>query len=78
MNDFGADCLTVRPEFSTAIPVKTTENPMIFRILAAACVSAFAFLSVSCCCTGEPAAPPLRDMPQFQEMPAAAPVEYTK
>ncbi|MBK1826909.1 hypothetical protein [Haloferula rosea] len=51
---------------------------MIIRLLAAACVSAFAFLSVSCCCTGEPAAPGLRDMPQFQEMPAAPEVEYTK
>ena len=74
-HDFGADCLTVRPEFLTAIRVKDKKLMMI-RLLSAACVSVFAFLSTSCgCCTGEPAAPPLRDMPQFQEMPA---VEYTK
>ncbi len=51
---------------------------MIIRILAAACASAFALISASCCCTGEPEAPELRPLPQFQEMPAAPEVEYTK
>ncbi|MGE9269376.1 MAG: hypothetical protein ACQKBU_01120 [Verrucomicrobiales bacterium] len=50
----------------------------MIRLLAAVCISAFAFLSASCCCTGEPSAPGLRDLPQFQEMPAAPEVEYTK
>lgn len=44
---------------------------MIIRIFAAASASVFTFLSASCCCTSDPVAPPLRDVPQFQEIPAA-------
>ncbi|HEY1121848.1 hypothetical protein [Luteolibacter soli] len=50
----------------------------MLRIIAAVCVSAFAFLSASCCCTSEPKAAPLRPLPQFQEVPAAAEVHYSK
>ncbi|GAA5478665.1 hypothetical protein [Haloferula helveola] len=49
---------------------------MMIRFLAALSASAIALISASCCCTGEPAAPALRELPQFQEMPAA--VEYSK
>ncbi|WP_193213464.1 hypothetical protein [Luteolibacter marinus] len=50
----------------------------MFRVIAAVCVSAFALVSASCCCTGEPKAKPLRPLPQFQEVPAAPQVEYSK
>jgi hypothetical protein len=53
-------------------------TPAMFRVLAAVCVSAFAVLSASCCCTGEPEANPLRPLPQFQEVPAAPEVNYAK
>ena len=48
----------------------------MFRLFAALLVSAFAFLSVSCCCTSDTKPAPLRDLPQFQEMPAAE-VDYS-
>lgn len=50
----------------------------MIRLLAILCASAFPFFSASCCCTGEQEAPGLRPLPQFQELPAAAEVEYTK
>jgi hypothetical protein len=52
----------------------------MIRILFAVVASAFALLSVSCCCTSEPKAPGLRPLPQFQEIQTApAPeVNYTK
>jgi hypothetical protein len=50
----------------------------MFRVLAALAVSAFALLSASCCCTGEPEANPLRPIPQFQEVPAAPEINYSK
>ena len=50
----------------------------MLRIIAAVCVSAFALLSVSCCCTSEMEAVALRPLPQFQEVPAAAEVHYSK
>ncbi len=40
----------------------------MIRILTALVASVFALLSVSCCCTGEPKAPGLRPLPQFQEI----------
>lgn len=48
------------------------------RILTAIVASAFVLFSVSCmCCTGEPKAPPLRPLPQFQEIQSApAQVDY--
>ncbi|QJE97031.1 hypothetical protein [Luteolibacter luteus] len=49
----------------------------MFRVIASVCLSAFALISVSCCCTGEPKAAPLRPLPQFQEVQAAQ-VEYSK
>jgi hypothetical protein len=53
-------------------------TPAMFRVIAALSVSAFALLSASCCCTGEPEANPLRPLPQFQEVPAAPEVDYAK
>jgi len=50
----------------------------MFRVIATVCLSAFALVSVSCCCTGEPKAKPLRPLPQFQEVPAAPEVIYSK
>jgi hypothetical protein len=50
----------------------------MFRVLAALAVSAFALLSASCCCTGEPGSNPLRPIPQFQEVPAAPEIDYAK
>jgi len=49
----------------------------MIRLIAALCASVFAFLGASCCCTSETKAPPLRDLPTFQQMPAAE-VEYAK
>lgn len=51
---------------------------MMIRFLGALGATAIALISVSCNCTSEPTAPPLRDLPAFQEMPAAHEVEYTK
>jgi hypothetical protein len=56
---------------------QTPKNPIMFRLFAALLVSAFAFLSVSCCCTSDSKPAPLRPLPQFQEMPAAE-VDYSK
>ncbi len=50
----------------------------MFRVIASLCLSAFALISASCCCTGEPKAPPLRPLPQFQEVPTAPEVDYAK
>jgi hypothetical protein len=50
----------------------------MFRAIAALCLSAFALVSASCCCTGEPKAKPLRPLPQFQEVPTAPEVDYAK
>lgn len=52
----------------------------MIRILSALAASAFALLAASCCCTGEPKAPGLRPLPQFQEIQTtqATQVEYTK
>lgn len=47
----------------------------MFRVIAAICLSAFAFASVSCCCTGEPKANRLRPLPKFQEIPNAPEVQ---
>lgn len=43
----------------------------MIRIFLALCASAVAFISVSCCCTGESEAPKLRKLPQFREIEAA-------
>ncbi|HEY1122423.1 MAG TPA: hypothetical protein VGE67_12515 [Haloferula sp.] len=40
----------------------------MIRIVTALVASAFALISASCCCTGEPKAPGLRPLPQFQEI----------
>jgi hypothetical protein len=48
------------------------------RFLLALFVAVGALQLVSCCCTGEPKAPKLRPLPQFQEMPAAPEVIYEK
>jgi len=41
----------------------------MIRILTALVATVFALLSASClCCTGEPKAPGLRPLPQFQEI----------
>jgi hypothetical protein len=49
------------------------------RILLALCASVIALNSVSCCCTGESEAPPLRPLTKFNEIetttPAPAPVQ---
>lgn len=53
----------------------------MIRILTALVASVFALLSVSCfCCTGEPKAPALRPLPQFQEIQSVQgrEVNYTK
>ena len=51
----------------------------MIRIFTALVASVFAFLTASCCCTGEPKAPRLRAMPQFQEIQSSAPeVHYSK
>jgi len=50
----------------------------MFRVIAAVCLSAFALVSASCCCTGEPKANPLRPLPKFQEVPAAPEIDYAK
>jgi len=43
----------------------------MIRTLFALCASAIALISVSCCCTGESAAPKLRPLPKFREIEAA-------
>lgn len=50
------------------------------RILTALAVSAFAFISASCCCTGEAKPPGLRALPQFQEIQTTTETEvnYSK
>jgi hypothetical protein len=60
-------------------PLKKTTNsvPMI-RILTAIAASVFAFISASCCCTGEASAPGLRPLPQFQEIQSTPEVHYSK
>jgi len=40
----------------------------MIRFISAIAVTAFALISASCCCTSEPKAPPLRSLPQFQEI----------
>ncbi|WP_265594677.1 hypothetical protein [Haloferula sp. BvORR071] len=50
----------------------------MFRAIAIVCLTASAFVSASCCCTSEPKAHPLRPLPQFQEVPAAPEVHYSK
>ncbi len=45
----------------------------MIRILIASCASAIALISVSCCCTGESSAPPLRPLPKFHEIEIATP-----
>jgi hypothetical protein len=43
----------------------------MIRIILSLVTAAFAFVAASCCCTSDSEAPPLRPLPQFQEMPAA-------
>jgi hypothetical protein len=50
----------------------------MFRAIAIVCLSAFALVSASCCCTSEPKAKPLRPLPAFQEVPSAPEVHYSK
>jgi hypothetical protein len=52
----------------------------MIRIFLAIAASAIALFSASCgCCTGEPKAPGLRALPQFQEIQSAGPeVHYSK
>lgn len=51
----------------------------MIRVLAAIVATTFLFLGTSCIsCTSEPEAPALRPLPQFQQLPAAAEVEYSK
>jgi hypothetical protein len=52
----------------------------MIRIVTALVASVFALLSASCCCTGEPKAPGLRPLPQFQEIQTAPEpeVHYSK
>ena len=54
----------------------------MIRILSALVASAFVLVSASCCCTGEPKAPRLRKLPEFQEIETttttATEVEYSK
>ena len=52
----------------------------MIRIVTALVVSAFAFLSASCCCTSDAKPPGLRPLPQFKEItPSQAPeVIYEK
>ncbi len=51
----------------------------MIRILTAIVATAAAILSTSCgCCTGEPKAPGLRPLPQFQEIQSAPEVNYSK
>jgi hypothetical protein len=52
----------------------------MIRSVTALAVSAIALISASCCCTGEPEAPPLRPLPQFQEIQTTHSQEviYTK
>ena len=53
----------------------------MIRFISAISVAAFALISASCCCTGEPKAPKLRKLPHFQEIEttdAPAEVNYTK
>lgn len=52
----------------------------MIRILTAIVASAIALFSASCgCCTGEPKAPELRPLPQFQEIQSVGPeVHYSK
>lgn len=49
-------------------PLKTCSTVIMIRIITALVASVFALLSASCCCTGEPKAPGLRPLPQFQEI----------
>jgi hypothetical protein len=54
----------------------------MIRIFLAISASVIAMLSSSCgCCTSDVAAPPLRNMPQFREIPTTpdhVQVEYSK
>lgn len=50
----------------------------MFRAIAIVCLAASALVNVSCCCTSEPKARPLRPLPQFQEIPTAPEVNYAK
>ncbi|MFD0893374.1 hypothetical protein KBB96_18265 [Luteolibacter ambystomatis] len=45
----------------------------MIRILLVSGASLVALFASSCCCTSEAKAPKLRKLPQFQELPAAAP-----
>jgi len=61
---------------------KTPALDSMIRILSALVASAFVLVSASCCCTGEPKAPRLRKLPEFQEIETttttATEVEYSK
>jgi hypothetical protein len=47
-------------------------NPLFFdsmiRIISSFCLATIALISVSCCCTGEAGAPPLRPLTKFREI----------
>lgn len=79
-----ADRMPVRPpcmkplSFFLANLRKPLLTHAMIRVIAAVCASFSALLAASCCCTSEPKAPPLRPLPQFQEVPAAPEVHYTK
>ena len=64
------------PRFFDSMESQRHSKHIMIRFLGALGAAAIALFSVSCNCTSEPTAPPLRDLPQFQEMPAA--VEYSK
>ena len=40
----------------------------MIRVISALAAAGFALISASCCCTSEAKAPPLRSLPQFQEI----------
>jgi len=40
----------------------------MIRLISALAAAGFALISASCCCTSEAKAPPLRSLPQFQEI----------
>lgn len=53
----------------------------MIRLISAIAVAAFALITASCCCTGEPKAPALRKLPHFQEIETTtteAEVHYEK
>ncbi len=61
--------------------LKNSNLLSMIRLISALAATGFALISASCCCTGEPKAPPLRPLPQFQEIEttdAPAEVHYAK